>query len=280
MSSRNTLSQEVSVAQADEQDAELDVEATPELRPAVEQDIQAKVDLDHPDVNPESLTLEAQERMIGRELEIQQTQIRIDRSQDSDRERRSRRVIEGQARERRTELNERAIAGNPLTEHTVDPRARLSQQELAAVNQEADRLAGKLTDWSRPAISRRLAKRVVSGDGLSEAVLSVYDQLWKSGQYMPIGAIGDVNGSEVNISGRLIDLWEPASPKIQQVGLIEDESGQTKVTVWKRSGQPWMEAGERVQIQKAATSWYQGRVSVALTGWSRVQFPERGRYWE
>jgi len=41
-----------------------------------------------------------------------------------------------------------------------------------------------------------------------------------------------------------------------------------------------MEEGERVRIHGAARNWYQGRVSVALTGWSTVLFPERGRWWE
>jgi len=27
-------------------------------------------------------------------------------------------------------------------------------------------------------------------------------------------------------------------------------------------------------------NWYQGRVSVSLTGWSTVLFPERGQWWE
>jgi ssDNA-binding replication factor A large subunit len=48
-----------------------------------------------------------------------------------------------------------------------------------------------------------------------------------------------------------------------------------KVTVWDASDQPWLDEGERVRIHGAAKSWYEGRVSVALTSWSRVVFPER-----
>ena len=63
-------------------------------------------------------------------------------------------------------------------------------------------------------------------------------------------------------------------------GFIEDESGRTKVTVWEKSNQPWIDKGETVRIHGAAKNWYNGRVSVALTGWSTVHFPERGRWWE
>ena len=74
-------------------------------------------------------------------------------------------------------------------------------------------------------------------------------------------------------------LWESESPAIRQVGLIEDDSGKTKFTSWARSSQPLIEEGERVRIHGAAKNWYQGRVSVALTGWTTVCFPERGRWW-
>jgi len=35
-----------------------------------------------------------------------------------------------------------------------------------------------------------------------------------------------------------------------------------------------------VRIHEAATNWYEGRISVAVTGWSIIHFPERGRWWE
>jgi hypothetical protein len=53
-----------------------------------------------------------------------------------------------------------------------------------------------------------------------------------------------------------------------------------KVTVWDASDQPWLDEGERVRIHGAAKSWYQGRVSVALTSRSRVIFPEREAWLE
>jgi ssDNA-binding replication factor A large subunit len=108
----------------------------------------------------------------------------------------------------------------------------------------------------------------------------VSEELQLSGQYTPIGRLEEVAEREVDIQGTVVELWEPSTASIAQVGLLEDETGRVKVTVWKKSGQPWMEAGERVQIRQAAKSWYQGRVSVALTGWTQVSFPERDRWWE
>jgi len=98
MSSKPTIGNEVSVDEQTEERSEDGfeiVEETPELRPTVEHEIQAKVDTNHPDATPEGLTLVAEERMEAREMEIERTQGRFDRRKDSDRELRTRRVATG-----------------------------------------------------------------------------------------------------------------------------------------------------------------------------------------
>ncbi len=97
---------------------------------------------------------------------------------------------------------------------------------------------------------------------------------------VPIEKLEEIDRKEVNIEGIVTQLWEPSNSAISQVGLIEDESGKTKFTSWVASDQPWIEEGERVRIHGAAKNWHNGRVSVALTGWTTVHFPERGRWWE
>ena len=149
------------------------------------------------------------------------------------------------------------------------------------MNKQSMRLAEKLDGWSRAAIGRRLGEAVVSGKDLTSAVVGVFKELQTApGQVVPIGMLEDVNRKEVSIEGTVTQLWEPSSSAISQVGLIEDESGRTKFTSWNASNAPWIEEGERVRIHGAAKNWYNGRVSVALTGWSTVHFPERGRWWE
>jgi len=59
-------------------------------------------------------------------------------------------------------FRERAAAVDPWQDpERADAREQLSQTELGWVNSEARRLAGMLSGWSRAAISRRLAERVV-----------------------------------------------------------------------------------------------------------------------
>jgi len=255
------------------------VDETPELRPSVEQETQGKVDTNHPDATPEGLTRIAEERLQAREREITRTRERMDRRPDSDREARTRRRAVRGSRERRQAIDERACAERFPWQVGSDPREELTQAQLARVNQEADKIAAEL-DTARATVSRLVARKVADGTSLAQAVLDTHERLRTAQLHIPIDAVGEVDRHEVNLDARVATLWEPSSPRIQQVGLLEDETGRIKFTVWEKSRQPWLDEGERVQIYNAAKNWYQGRVSVALTGWSEVHFPERGRWWE
>ena len=265
------------------------VDETPEFEAAVEQETQAKVDANHPDgiadTNEDRIhgvTLEQEERIRGREAELERISAQAELGTQDGREQRTRAVAAQGSTQRRREFRKRAASVDPMADpERDDPRAELSQDELATVNMEADRLATQLDGWSRAAISRRLADAVVDGRDLTSAVVRVFEELQTApGQVVPIGKLEDVDRKEVSIDGRVKTLWNPSHPSIAQVGLIADDSGQTRVTIWKASEAPWIAEGERVRIHGAARNWYEGRVSVAVTGWSTIHFPERGRWWE
>jgi hypothetical protein len=298
MSSKNVFGNEVSVDEqafekADEATVDEDgfevVDETPEFQATVQMEVQAKVDANHPDgmvdTSEERIygaTLEQEERIRAREAELERISAQAEMGTQEGREKRTRDIAAKRSAERRAEFQKRAASVDPWADpERDDPRAELTQEQLAAVNKQSMRLAEKLDGWSRAAIGRRLGEAVVGGKDLMSAVVGVFEELETApGQVIPIGKIEDVNRQEVSIEGTITQLWDADSSAIQQVGLIEDESGRTKVTVWEKSNQPWMEEGERVRIHGAARNWYQGRVSVALTGWSTVLFPERGRWWE
>ncbi len=126
-----------------------------------------------------------------------------------------------------------------------------------------------------------MGEAVVSGKDLTSTVVNVFEELQTApGQVIPIGKLEEVDRNEVNIDGCVEMLWDPSHPSIAQVGLIADDSGQTRVTIWKKSEALWIEEGEQVRIHKAARNWYEGRVSLAVTGWSTIHFPNRDRWWE
>ncbi|WP_267644096.1 DNA-binding protein [Haloarchaeobius amylolyticus] len=272
MYNSNKLSEEGSVPERyrDPTDAYV-VEETPTLEATVELEIQAKVDCNHPDVNPEAMTLEAEERMVARELEIGRTRERLDRSQESTRE-----------AECRTDVEAQAATLEGVWEPQPDPREKLSREELGKVNEKAAKIHSRIEHGSsRAAIARQLAERVADGGSVLSAIIAVSEaERDRPGTIVPIASLKDVQRREVSIQGRVKTLWEPAHPSIQQVGLIEDETGTTKFTSWVRSNAKMVEEGELVRMRNVAKNWYQGRVSVAVTGWSRLIFPERGRWWE
>jgi ssDNA-binding replication factor A large subunit len=298
MSSKNIVSKEVSVDEqafekADEQAVDEDgfavVDETPEFEVAVEQETQAKVDANHPDGIADTseerihgVTLEQEERIQAREAELEYISARAELGAQDGREQRTREIVASRSIERRTAFQKRVASVHPMADPECDdPRAELTQEQLAAVNTQSMRLAEELDGWSRAAISRRLGEAVVSGTDVMSAVVGVFEELHTApGTVVPIGSLEDVDRKEVSIEGRMTQLWEPSSSAISQVGLIEDESGCTKLTSWKASDAPWIEEGERVCIHGAARNWYNGRVSLAVTGWTILHFPERGRWWE
>ncbi|KTG10549.1 DNA-binding protein [Haloprofundus marisrubri] len=298
MSSKNVSSNVVSVdeqafEQSDGQVVDEDgfevVDETPEFQPTVQMEIQAKVDFNHPngmvDTSEDRIygvTLEQEECIRAREAELERISARAAFGTQEGREKRTRAVVAEQSAQRRVEFQRRAASVNPVFDpDRPDPRVELSQEQLAAVNTQAMRLAEKLDGWSQAAVSRRLAEVVLDGKDMMSAVVGVFEELQTApGQVVPIGKLEDANRREVSIEGRVETLWTPSHSAISQVGLIADDSGQTRVTIWEKSDAPWIEEGEQVRIHGAARNWYEGRVSLAVTGWSTVMFPERGRWWE
>ncbi|MDZ7701644.1 MAG: DNA-binding protein [Halobacteriales archaeon] len=245
------------------------------LEPSVEQETQAKVDYADDREWEGRLfgqTLEAEERMRAREWEIERTRKRWDRSQDSDREARCRNTVVAVNEARRSEFGKRAASVDPWVDpDEVDARAQLSREVLAAVNRESARIAERLRGFSTAAISRLVAQRVVDGQDVRDAALAVFEELRSApGQVVPIGLVDEVSQREIDIEGTVVKLWKPSHPSIQQVGLLKDETERIKFTAWKKSKVPRVEEGEQVRFRNVAMNWYRGRVSVALTGSSRV----------
>jgi hypothetical protein len=293
MSSKNALGNEVSVdAQAytqpdetvrDEDGFEV-VDETPAFRPTVALERQAKVDANHPDGITQDadgrlygVTLAQEERIQAREAELEHISAQAILGPQHGRAARTRTVV----RAARAEHRQQRILKHEGSR--ADPRETLSQLELAAVNREADRIVQELGGRpSRAMVSRVLARRVSRGLDLVEAVFATLEGLKTApGTVCPIGDLPKVSRGEVCVAGEIVKLWSPSDSAISQVGLIADESGKTKFTIWEKSDQPGVREGDRVTFRHAKLNWYQGRCSIALTYDSMILFPERDdRWWE
>ncbi|WP_435181455.1 replication factor A [Halorussus sp. AFM4] len=74
----------------------------------------------------------------------------------------------------------------------------------------------------------------------------------------------DTDEEWVDVVAEVIDLWEPRSDSISQVGLLGDESGTLKFVSWETSDLPDLEEGEGYQLESVVTDEYQGNYSVKL----------------
>nr|WP_185977388.1 hypothetical protein [Haloglomus irregulare] len=75
----------------------------------------------------------------------------------------------------------------------------------------------------------------------------------------------------IDIVAEVVDLWEPRSETIAQVGLLGDESGRLKFVKWESAGLPELVEGETYCFQNIVTDEYQGRYSVSLNSATVVE---------
>jgi len=287
MSSNNASGKVVSVdeqafekagGQAVDEDGFPVVDETPEFEAAVEQETQAKVDANHPDGIADTsedrihgVTLEQEERIRAREAELERISAQAELGTQEGREQRTREVV-----------SEQCGRDEPAPAERTDPREMLTQDELAAVNEQAMRISDEVQGgWSRAVVAKQLAEKVQRGRDVTKVVLETLEELKAApGAIVPIADVPDVPVGEVTVEGEITQLWDPSDTSISQVGLIEDDSGKIKFTIWEASRKTVVSEGETVRFRAVKKNWYQGRCSIAITGWSRIEFPERGRWWE
>src|SRR5699024_7007597 len=68
----------------------------------------------------------------------------------------------------------------------------------------------------------------------------------------------------VDLTVEVLQLWEPRSESIAQVGLLGDETGTIKFTAWATSDLPELDEGGVYRLENLVTDEYEGRFSVKL----------------
>ena len=63
---------------------------------------------------------------------------------------------------------------------------------------------------------------------------------------------------------KLVDLWDPRSDSISQVGLLGDESGTIKFVAFETSELEQLDEGQCYELSNVVTDEYQGTYSVKL----------------
>ncbi|SDF89978.1 replication factor A1 [Halorubrum xinjiangense] len=107
------------------------------------------------------------------------------------------------------------------------------------------------------------ASRSVTNSYLEDAGME-RDELGRGGSEEVL--VNDIDEDEqwVDLRVKLVDLWEPRSDSISQVGLLGDESGTIKFVAFETSDLPELDEGQAYELSNVVTDEYEGSYSVKL----------------
>src|SRR3990172_3906757 len=72
------------------------------------------------------------------------------------------------------------------------------------------------------------------------------------------------DGKWVTLKVKVVQIWDNTSDKITQTGLIGDETGIIKFTIWESANLPPMEEGKSYEIKSAVTNLYNEKFQIKL----------------
>ncbi|MDB2245946.1 replication factor A [Halorubrum ezzemoulense] len=150
---------------------------------------------------------------------------------------------------------------------------------MSELRQEAEAIAEQFsdhTDVDPDDVEERLTTLVdeyrVPLDEASRSVTNSYledagmerDELGRGGSEEVL--VNDIDEDEqwVDLRVELVDLWEPRSDSISQVGLLGDESGTIKFVAFETSDLPELTEGQAYELSNVVTDEYEGSYSVKL----------------
>ena len=107
------------------------------------------------------------------------------------------------------------------------------------------------------------ARRSVTNSYLEDAGME-RDELGRGGSEEVL--VNDIDEDEqwVDLRVKLVDLWEPRSDSVSQVGLLGDESGTIKFVAFETSDLPDLTEGQSYELSNVVTDEYEGDYSVKL----------------
>ena len=173
--------------------------------------------------------------------------------------------------------NQPSYASHRNTTGGATPMSELRQEAEAMAAQFSDHLEvdpaeiesrlENLVDEYRVPLEE--ARRSVTNSYLDDAGLD-RDELAPGGATRVQVADIDEDEQWVDLRVTLVDLWEPRSDSIAQVGLLGDESGTIKFVAFETSDLPALSEGQSYALSNVVTDEYEGRYSVKLNRTTQI----------
>ena len=116
------------------------------------------------------------------------------------------------------------------------------------------------------------ARRSVESHYLDEAGLE-RDQVRSGGGGNEVVTVEEIDEDDqwVELTAKVVDLWDEPHESIAQTGLLGDPTGRIKFTKWESADLPALEEGAVYRFGNAVTDEYEGRFSVTFNRTTTVQ---------
>lgn len=166
-----------------------------------------------------------------------------------------------------------------MSQSESDAETELSQHATDIYDQLPDAVA---VDVGRDEITDRLTTLVsdykVPLDEARRSVINHYlddtdtdrDNLSRENQELDLVAV-DAPEEWLDVTAKVVALWEPRSDAIAQVGLLGDDTGTIKFTKWATSDLPELKEEQVYRLGNVVTDEYQGRYSVKLNRTTTIE---------
>ena len=150
--------------------------------------------------------------------------------------------------------------------HAEDIRDQFADHADISVEEIEDRLDTLVNDYQVPIEE---ARRSVTSTYYDETEVD-QDSLSNTNEQRDLGSI-ETAEEWIDITAKVVELWEPRSDAIGQVGLLGDETGRIKFTAWAKSDLPTLEDGEVYHLGNVVTDEYEGQYSVKLNRTTTIE---------
>ena len=150
--------------------------------------------------------------------------------------------------------------------HAEDIRDQFADHTDISVEEIEDRLDTLVNDYQVPIEE---ARRSVTSTYYDETEVN-QDSLSNTNEQRDLDSI-ETAEEWIDITAKVVELWEPRSDAIGQVGLLGDETGRIKFTAWAKSDLPPLEEGEVYHLGNVVTDEYEGQYSVKLNRTTTIE---------
>jgi replication factor A1 len=155
-----------------------------------------------------------------------------------------------------------------LRTHAEEIHDQFSDRLDLTVEEVEERLETLVDEYQVPVSE---ARRSVTNTYLDDAGMDRDDLMGGGGNETK--EVQDIDAAEewIDITAKVVELWDAQSDAVAQVGLLGDETGTVKFTKWSKSDLPELEEGVVYSLRNVVTDEYEGRFSVKLNRTTTIE---------